>query len=278
MPTLVKTHQELLSEIEATQTAPGEAAFWWLGQHSFIVKAGTLVVYVDPFFAPWESRHTPPLLHFEEGRLADYTLITHTHGDHLCPQTLAAMKDASPTCHFVCPKSEVHRLTDEAGIPPHRITPMRGDDLFETEQISVWAIPAKHETFDFTEEHGYPFLGYVIRVNGVTLYHAGDTIFYDGMLSRLQKHTPIQAAFLPINGRSAVQLSQNLIGNMTYQEAVEVAGELKVGLAVPAHYDMFVGNKEDPQKFVDYLHFRYPKVSVWVGHLGERVLVPNASA
>ena len=272
MPEIINSHQDLLSEIEATQTEPGKAAFWWLGQHTFVVKAGQIVLYIDPFFAAWESRNTPPLLNFEEGKLANYTLVTHTHGDHLCPETLSAMKDASPNCHFICPKSEVHRLVDEAGIPESRITSMRGDDVFTDETLKVTAIPAKHETFDFTEENGYPFLGYVIEINGVKIYHAGDTIFYDGMLARLQKLTPLDVAFLPINGRSAEQWSRNLMGNMTYQEAVEVAGELKVGLAVPTHYDMFIGNQEDPQKFVNYLKFRYPNTPAWVGGLGKQVL------
>ena len=58
---------------------------------------------------------------------------------------------------------------------------------------------------------------------------------------------------------------------MTYQEAVELAGELAVGLAVPAHWDMFAMNSEDPQRFVDYLAAKFPTVPAHVGPAGERV-------
>ena len=278
MPEIVKSHAALLAEIEATQTPFGEAAFWWMGQHTFIIKAGETVIYIDPWFAPWEGRNTPPPLDYAEAKFADYVLITHGHGDHLCPETLKVMKDVSPNCHFVCPKSELHRLREEAGIPASRITPMQGKKETTFGSISVFALPAKHETFNFTEENGYPFLGYVVKVNGVTLYHAGDTIFHSGMLPTLTHRMPIDVAFLPINGRSAAQLKRNLLGNMTYQEAVEVAGELKVGLAVPAHYDMFVGNQEDPALFVDYLALRYPEVKHWVGNIGERVTISSGIA
>ena len=38
---------ELLADVARARTEPGEVAFWWLGQHSFIVKGGETVVYID---------------------------------------------------------------------------------------------------------------------------------------------------------------------------------------------------------------------------------------
>ena len=45
---------------------------------------------------------------------------------------------------------------------------------------------------------------------------------------------------------------------MTYQEAADLAGWLDVPLVIPAHYDMFAMNLEDPQKFLDYMQVKYP--------------------
>ena len=49
--------QALLDDIAQTQTAPGQVAFWWLGQHSFILKGGATVGAVT---TPPTSRRSPP--------------------------------------------------------------------------------------------------------------------------------------------------------------------------------------------------------------------------
>ena len=75
--------------------------------------------------------------------------------------------------------------------------------------------------------------------------------------------------FPPINGRDAERLRDNCIGNMTYQEAADLVGVLKPGLAVPGHYDMFAFNGEDPRKFVDYVEIKYPEQKVREYKAGE---------
>src|ERR1051325_5055940 len=97
---IAKEHEALLEEIRETETPPGRGAFWWLGQHTFIVKAGGKVIYIDPWLAPWESRQTRAILTPQEARYADFALITHGHGDHLCPETLPHLAQASPNALF----------------------------------------------------------------------------------------------------------------------------------------------------------------------------------
>ena len=60
--------QALLDDIAQTQTAPGQVAFWWLGQHSFIVKGGERVLFIDPYLSPHDARQTPPLPTFRLNR------------------------------------------------------------------------------------------------------------------------------------------------------------------------------------------------------------------
>lgn len=271
MVEIALSHAALLAEIEATETPDGTGAFWWMGQHTFIVKAGDKVIYIDPWFADWDSRQTPRLLTPQEAKLADFALITHGHGDHLCPETLPDMAIASPNCIFVSPKTERERMLDEGKIPADRLFPLNAGEVFERDGVRVTAIKAKHETFDKHPELGFPFLGYVVEAGGVRFYHAGDTIMYEGLMSTLQQWNHFDAVFVPINGRDAGRFLRGCLGNMTFQEAAELAGELEVGLAVPAHYDMFVGNQEDPQKFVDFLEAKYPGRKSWVGKAGERV-------
>jgi L-ascorbate metabolism protein UlaG (beta-lactamase superfamily) len=267
----VQSHEALLNDVLSAQPAHGSGAFWWMGQHTFIVKAGGSVIYIDPFFAAWPSRQTPSPLLPSEAKHAEIALVTHGHGDHLDPESLRAMVDASPNALFVCPRTEASRMTDEAGVPAGRLHPINAGEQFDHGGVRITAIKSKHESFDEHPELGFPFLGYVVEAGGVAFYHAGDTIMYDGLAQTLAGFPHLDAMFLPINGRDAERFLRGCLGNFTFQEAVELAGELRAGLAVPAHYDMFIGNQEDPQKFVDFLNAKFPGVPSWVGPVGERV-------
>jgi L-ascorbate metabolism protein UlaG (beta-lactamase superfamily) len=48
----MRSGKELLKEIDTCRVNFGELAIWWLGQHSFIVKAGGTIIYLDPFLSP----------------------------------------------------------------------------------------------------------------------------------------------------------------------------------------------------------------------------------
>lgn len=274
MAPIAKAHDALLAEIAATETPHGKGAFWWMGQHTFIVKAGGLVFYLDPWFAPWDSRETASLLALEETRLADFALISHGHGDHLCPETLQVMVNASPNALFVCPRTERQRMIEEGKVPEQRLRALNAGESLEERGVRITAIKAKHEFFDEDPTLGFPYLGYVVEAGGVIFYHAGDTIMYEGLLTTLKQWSHYDTMFLPINGRDTERFLRGCLGNMTYQEAVELAGEIKPALAVPTHYDMFVGNQEDPAKFISFLNAKYPGVKHWVGHAGERVAFP----
>ncbi len=268
-----QSNEALLRDIQAPLVAHERAAFWWMGQHTFVVKIGTATIFIDPFLADWSSRQTPPLLTMDETSGFTWALVSHGHGDHLCPQTLKAIAANSPDCRFVCPQTETHRLEDEAGISPSRIMPLNADDSVTLHGTSITAIKSKHEFFDEHPELGFPYLGYVIERDGVTIYHSGDTIPYEGLLTTLQKWSHFDCLFLPINGRDAERFTANCQGNLTFQESVEIAGELQPGLVVPSHYDMFIGNQEDPAKFARYIEAKYPTVRYWIGAPGSRVTI-----
>jgi L-ascorbate 6-phosphate lactonase len=264
--------QALLDDIASAETEPGQVAFWWLGQHSFILKGGETVVYIDPYLSPHGSRQTPPPLRPEEVTNADLVLGTHDHLDHIDPGTLPGIAAASPGARFIVPRTAAERVR-ELGIAAERLLPLTEGETAEWRGVRVTGTRSKHERFDEVPGVGFPFLGYILELNGATLYHAGDTIVYEGLVTTLQRHAP-SVAFLPINGRDAERLSSGCIGNMTYQEAVDLAGDVGVRWAIPTHYDMFLGNQEDPAKFVRYLQVKFPDIRTWVGPAGQRVLVP----
>lgn len=267
-------HDALLADVSECTPEPGAIAFWWMGQHSFILRVGAHVVYIDPYLTPNDARRTPPLLRPDEVTNADFVLCTHDHGDHIDPGAVPGIAAASPTAIFVAPRTARQRMLD-LDVDEARLVSLDADDAYVTDGLRVTAVKGKHEFFDHDEALGYPYLGYVIEAGDATIYHAGDTIAYDGLIATLAKWD-IDLAFLPINGRDARRLKANCLGNFTFQEAVDVAGDIQARHAVPTHYEMFEFNSADPQDFVDYLAAKFPDISTWVGDPGTRVVVRPA--
>jgi L-ascorbate metabolism protein UlaG (beta-lactamase superfamily) len=125
---------------------------------------------------------------------------------------------------------------------------MKGNDEIRLKEIHIHAVPAKHEEFDKDFQKGYPYLSYVINIDGVLVFHAGDTIPYNGQVERLIHHK-IDLAFLPINGRDELRHKLDLEGNFTCEEAVRFALDINAGLTIPMHYDMFAINTADINEF-----------------------------
>ena len=112
-------------------------------------------------------------------------------------------------------------------------------------------------------------LGLVFEVNGCTFYHAGDTCIYEGLQTKLREWE-LDVMLLPINGRDAKRLAAGCIGNMTYQEAADLAGALRPRVVIPAHYDMFANNSGDPTAFAEYVRIKYPDLRAHICIHGQR--------
>ncbi len=261
--------EELIRDIDDTRVRAGTMSFWWLGQQSFVVKTAEAVIYLDPYLSDNPRRRVPPLLHPDHVTHADLFTGSHDHADHIDRPALPTLMAASPRAVLVVPRAAAATL-DGIGEAAGRVRGIDDGDSVRVGGVTITAIRAAHERFDRSDTHGYPYLGYVIESGGVTFYHAGDTCIWEGLTSRLMQWG-LTAAFLPINGRDAARLRRGCIGNMTYQEAVDLAGALEPRLVIPAHYDMFADNSEDPRLFAEYLAVKYPGVQCWLGDHGARV-------
>ncbi len=272
------THRALIDDIASCEPAHGSCAVWWLGQHGFVVKGGSTVLYLDAFLTPLEGRTVAPLLDPAEVTNADVIFGSHDHADHIDRPAWPAMAAASPKALFAVPRLLISRLTRELGMGESRFVGL--DDLTsaETRGVRLTGIAAAHEFLDRDPETGaYPYLGCVIEFNGVTLFHSGDSCVYEGMQSKL-KTWSFDAMFLPINGRCAKRLAAGCIGNMTYQEAADLAGSLAPALTVPAHWEMFTMNSIDPILFTDYMRVKHPSLPVHLPRHGQRFEIQASAA
>ncbi len=100
-------------------------------------------------------------------------------------------------------------------------------------------------------------------MNGVRVYHAGDTIVFDGMVEELRA-IGVDLALLPINGRSYFREQQDLVGNMGPDDAAELADRIGANLVIPMHYDAFAKNRGYPNLLVEIAVRDHPDLQVAV--------------
>ncbi len=236
----------------------GSAVLWWLGQMGLLVKMGSTILCIDYFASGMPGRLTPPPVPMEEMSQVDAFLGTHDHLDHIDHSAWKVWARRCPEAEFVFPRLHLQNVLAD-GVPAEKCRGLNDGECCRIGDVTVHAIPAAHEFLSPDPASGlFPCLQYVIEGNGIRIYHAGDTVRYEGMLPKLQAFGPIDAALLPINGRDGKRYRNDFIGNMTFQEAVDLAGELKPAAVIPGHWDMFADNPGDPEAFADYLDAKYP--------------------
>jgi L-ascorbate metabolism protein UlaG (beta-lactamase superfamily) len=221
----------------------------------------------------------PPAATPEEVAWVDVVMASHEHGDHLDGPTFERIAAASSTPAFVVPHP-IRALAIGAGVDGTRVLGAAPDEPIAIGTVAIHPIPACHgvepeDAYDFGEARSsgrVRYLGYVVDIDGVRVYHAGDTIVYPGMVERLAALRP-DIAFLPINGRDASREAAGIVGNMTEEEAATLAVAIGVSAVVPMHYDVVPTNTGSAATFVTAMARIRPSVTVVVPGAGARFLV-----
>ena len=247
--------KSLIERMNGLDVISQSLGLYGLGQVGVAIKGPDGVIYVDPYLTDYGGeegrlhRNLPPPIKPEEVTNASYVLVTHEHADHFDPETLLPIASASPQARFYGP----HTCDfSSAGVDPERASVPEVGRAFDAGSARVTAIPSAHTELEQSDA-GHPYIGYVIEWNGVTIYHTGDTVIYDGLIASLRRWR-IDVMFVPINGRDYFRTAQGIIGNTDFREAAELAEALDVTLTVPTHYDLIAGNTQNPAYFVDYLY------------------------
>ena len=259
-----------LERLREVETGPGRAALSWLGQAGFLIRGRDVTALVDPFLSPYEGRRYGSTLSGDACTGIDVVLCTHEHVDHFDAALAPAIARVSPQATFVVPTPIVEMVT-EVGIAPERVVGLQPGETAELGSLTVRAVPARHgvtmeDAYGFGEELSgglVRFLGYVLDVNGVRIYHAGDTIHFEGMENMLHELRP-DAALLPINGRDAEREARGIVGNLTAREAAWLADAIGSGVLVPMHHDLFAGNRGWPAHVVEWVEREDRGVTVLV--------------
>jgi len=186
----------------------------WYG-HDACRVWGPPVIYIDPWRLP------------EDVPLADVILITHDHYDHCSVEDVE--KVLGPDTTIVTIASAARKLRRVKAT----VRVVKPGDRVALESLQVQTVPAYN-----LNKHFHPrragHVGYVLTLQGVRIYHAGDTDAIPEMMD-----VRCDVALLPVSGTYV----------MTAEEAARVANEMRPGLAIPMHYGAIVGSVKDAQRF-----------------------------
>ena len=248
--------------------AQGDVLLWWLGGAGFLLRSADGALLIDPYLTTEGWRRFPPPFRAEDATRVDAVLITHEHRDHLDVDVVRAFAEAGSLATWVVPAPLAGRLTD-LGIPQERIVAAQPGRPLELGRMNVQPIPAHHGV-SMTDAYNtgeaisgglVRYLGYVMELAGTRIYHSGDCLAYPGLAEELVRLS-VDVVLLPINGRDAEREAINIVGNMTSDEAVTLAGRSGAEVMVPMHWDLFPDNLGDPSTAVASVQRDYPGLTV----------------
>jgi mannitol-1-phosphate 5-dehydrogenase len=244
---------------ESAPLADEGIAIQYLGQVGFLFRHHGLTIAIDPYLSYsvdkldgqpknfWVRNYPPPV---EPGKLHDVDLVlcTHDHLDHTDPETLRAIAAAAPKCLFAGPRVSVEEMK-RGGIAAERTICLNEGVPFPFRDVLIEPVAAAHEDYETDAEGFHRYLGYLLHWDGLTFFHAGDTVATPQLSARI-KREKIDVAFLPINGVSEERHKAGIIGNMDARAAAQFAREQRIDLVVPTHYDLYSNNGADVGEFL----------------------------
>lgn len=246
----------------------GSLAVWALGQQGYLFKGGNHVLVIDPYLSNSVeeqagdasgslARLVPIPIRPEELSMVTLVLVSHHHADHADPETLRLLLAAAPGARFMSSykaRDELHAF----GVDVRRAEVPRVDQRVRIgDGCWVTAIPSAHYEQEPDAAGNPAYLGFVIELNGVVVYHSGDSIVYPGLIERLSAQ-PIDLMCVPINGRDWFREQQEIVGNFDYREAAELTAAVAARVLIPGHNDMFAVNRINPAYLLDYLQAHHP--------------------
>jgi L-ascorbate metabolism protein UlaG (beta-lactamase superfamily) len=189
--------------------------------HDTFRIAGSKLIYTDPYkISTRES--------------ADIILLSHEHFDHLSLEDLEKVCAlgttivASPLC---ADGIKSLRAREKLFLDPNAKATVDG---VEIETLPAYNVNKFREPGKAFHPKGEKRLGFVIHMDGTSIYYAGDTDLIPEM-----KNVRCDIALLPVSGTYV----------MTPEEAAEAAVAIHPKIAVPMHYGAIIGSVADAQKF-----------------------------
>lgn len=241
----------------------------WIGHASFLLSIAGAHVLIDPVFSGRVGgtyrRYTPPGLAADQLPAIDALLVTHSHYDHLDAKSVLALDRGVPVCTPAglgnwFRKRDFRDVTELAWWEAKTLGP-----------LTISFVPARHWTqrslWDFNRSL---WGGYVISAGAETVYHAGDSAWFDGFAEIGRRFPRIDCALLPIGGYQPGWFMER--NHMTPEQAVDAFVQLGARMLVPMHWGTFRLTDEPICEPLERLKAAWEQAKRW----NERSLVTPA--
>ena len=168
----------------------------WIGHASFLIQLGGKNILIDPVLSDrigWVRRNAPPGLIWSTLPRVDVVLITHNHRDHMDGPTLTRL-GKSPL--YIVPKG-LGQWFLKRGFS--RVIELGWWEQEEIGGVVITFVPAEHwSRRGLTDINTSWWGGFVVRKDSFTLYHSGDTGWFEGFEEIGSRFGGIDVAMLPI--------------------------------------------------------------------------------
>lgn len=186
--------------------------------HSSIKLTGTKTIYIDPYMVE------------EEYKDADYIFCTHGHYDHFSEEDIIKVMNENTKIITV---SGTLGMAKDMFKDASRILIVEPNQDYKIDDLNFKTTVAynKEKMYHQKKER---WVGYIIELDGLSYYIAGDTDALDELLN-----IECNVAFLPVGGKYT----------MDYKEAAMLANSITADVVIPTHYGSIVGEKTDGEEF-----------------------------
>lgn len=233
----------LIERINSTRINAGQLALFYLAQAGFCLKTSDeKIIIIDAYLSDacermfGFKRMIPALIEAEEID-ADLFLSTHSHADHLDPDSFPIIAKNRKTLFVGA--SDCEELYREKNLPVESYELLNEGEEKELLGVTLKGVYADHG--DLAPDA----IGMLIGIDGITIYHAGDTSFAPRQIKE-SLNSEVDIMIVPINGQ---------YGNMNAEEACRLAAIIKPKILIASHFWMFLEHvsedgKGDPATFL----------------------------
>lgn len=212
--------------------SPGEVEVTWIGHASFLIATHASRFLVDPVWAKWIKglkRISHPGVPVSHLGPIDLVLVTHAHFDHLDRKSLRKVAAGQP----VIVPAGVSDLVTDLGFG--RVFESTHWVTFDVAGCKVTLVPCRHWGARMIHDRRRSFGGYIVETPSATIYHGGDTAYFEGF-KEIGERFKIDIAILPIG---AYDSPSGRDVHMNPEEALAAFSQLGAKHMIPMHYGAY---------------------------------------
>jgi N-acyl-phosphatidylethanolamine-hydrolysing phospholipase D len=226
----------------------------WVGHATVLIQIHDKIIITDPFLTNTmgfvAKRYVKPGLDPTLLSKLDATLISHIHFDHFDYGSL----DMLPKNGILAVPEGAAEYTPDFGFK--EVYEMKRWDVVERDGVRITAVPAQHFTgrygFDVAWLGSLGYTGYVIEVEGITVFFAGDTGYNPELFKEIGRRFKIDLAIVPIAPGSSGGLGSRIHANPA--GALMIYRDLGAKYLMPMHFGtLFYGSDSNPNEPINRL-------------------------